>query len=126
MALYALGDLHLGFQVRKPMEVFGKVWKHHERKIEKYVSQIVSPRELGTTILMTEHRLEEVFPAADKAGVMEEGKMLLWDVPRTVGKRLREIRENHKMLVGLPSAVRIYNALDVPRHYCCDTAYRKS
>ena len=26
MALYALGDLHLGFQVRKPMEVFGKVW----------------------------------------------------------------------------------------------------
>ena len=75
-------------------------------------------RELGTTILMTEHRLEEVFPAADKAGVMEEGKMLLWDVPRTVGKRLREIRENHKMLVGLPSAVRIYNALDVPEAEC--------
>ena len=67
---------------------------------------------------MTEHRLEEVFPAADKAGVMEEGKMLLWDVPRTVGKRLREIRENHKMLVGLPSAVRIYNALDVPEAEC--------
>ena len=75
-------------------------------------------RELGTTILMTEHRLEEVFPAADKSGVMEEGKMLLWDVPRTVGKRLREIRENHKMLVGLPSAVRIYNALDVPEAEC--------
>ena len=75
-------------------------------------------RELGTTILMTEHRLEEVFPAADKAGVMEEGKMLLWEVPRTVGKRLREIRENHKMLVGLPSAVRIYNALDVPEAEC--------
>ena len=75
-------------------------------------------RELGTTILMTEHRLDEVFPAADKAGVMEEGKMLLWDVPRTVGKRLREIRENHKMLVGLPSAVRIYNALDVPEAEC--------
>ena len=75
-------------------------------------------RELGTTILMTEHRLEEVYPAADKAGVMEEGKMLLWDVPRTVGKRLREIRENHKMLVGLPSAVRIYNALDVPEAEC--------
>ena len=52
-------------------------------------------RELGTTILMTEHRLEEVFPAADKAGVMEEGKMLLWDVPRTVGTGLREFRENH-------------------------------
>ena len=75
-------------------------------------------RVLGTTILMTEHRLEEVFPAADKAGVMEEGKMLLWDVPRTVGKRLREIRENHKLMVGMPSAVRLYNALDVPEAEC--------
>ena len=37
MALYALGDLHLSFQVDKPMDVFGSVWKHHERKIEKYV-----------------------------------------------------------------------------------------
>ena len=36
MALYALGDLHLGFQVNKPMDRFGKVWKHHERKIERF------------------------------------------------------------------------------------------
>ncbi len=41
MALYALGDLHLSFQVNKPMDAFGRVWKRHERKIEKYVNQIV-------------------------------------------------------------------------------------
>ena len=39
MALYALGDLHLSFQADKSMDVFGKVWKNHERKIEKYVNQ---------------------------------------------------------------------------------------
>ena len=37
MALYALGDLHLSFQVHKPMDGFGRVWKHHEKKIRKYV-----------------------------------------------------------------------------------------
>ena len=41
MALYALGDLHLSFQADKTMDVFGRVWRHHERKIEKYVNKIV-------------------------------------------------------------------------------------
>lgn len=50
MALYALGDLHLGFQTDKRMDKFGKVWKHHERKIEKYVGQIVGPKD---TIVFT-------------------------------------------------------------------------
>lgn len=38
MALYALGDLHLSFQADKPMDRFGKVWRHHEHKIERYVN----------------------------------------------------------------------------------------
>lgn len=53
MSLYALGDLHLGFQVNKPMEAFGRVWKHHERKIEKYVNQIVGPED--TLVLTGDH-----------------------------------------------------------------------
>lgn len=61
MALYALGDLHLGFQVNKPMDRFGKVWKHHERKIEKYVNQMVKPED--TLVLTGDHswgrKLEE-------------------------------------------------------------------
>lgn len=43
-------------------------------------------RELGTTIILTEHRLEDVFPAADKVGIMEKGKLLLWENPREAGK----------------------------------------
>ena len=61
MALYALGDLHLSFQADKSMEVFGKVWKNHERKIEKYVNRVVKPED--TLVLTGDHswgrRLEE-------------------------------------------------------------------
>lgn len=53
MALYALGDLHLSFQADKSMEVFGKVWKNHERKIEKYVNQVVKPED--TLVLTGDH-----------------------------------------------------------------------
>lgn len=53
MALYALGDLHLSFQADKPMDTFGKVWRHHERKIEKYVNQIVKPED--TLVLTGDH-----------------------------------------------------------------------
>ena len=50
MALYALGDLHLSFQADKPMDAFGRVWKNHERKIEKYVNKIVK---LEDTLVLT-------------------------------------------------------------------------
>lgn len=61
MALYALGDLHLSFQADKTMDVFGRVWRHHERKIEKYVNKIVKPED--TLVLTGDHswgrKLEE-------------------------------------------------------------------
>lgn len=75
-------------------------------------------RELGTTILMVEHRLEEVFPIADKVGVMERGELFLWDSPRSVGKELGRIPKGHRMMVGMPSAVRIYHSLEVPEARC--------
>ena len=53
MALYALGDLHLSFQANKPMDAFGKVWKNHEKKIEKYVNKIVKPED--TLVLTGDH-----------------------------------------------------------------------
>lgn len=53
MALYAMGDLHLGFQVNKSMERFGRVWRHHERKIEKYVNEIVKSED--TLVLTGDH-----------------------------------------------------------------------
>lgn len=35
MAIYAISDLHLSFGVKKPMNVFGKVWDNYEEKIKK-------------------------------------------------------------------------------------------
>ena len=43
MALYALGDLHLSFQSDKSMDIFGSVWKRHERKIENMVNRTENP-----------------------------------------------------------------------------------
>lgn len=34
MALYAIGDLHLGSSVDKPMDVFGEAWLQHPEQIE--------------------------------------------------------------------------------------------
>ncbi len=65
-------------------------------------------REFGLTIILVEHRLEEVFPIADKVLVMENGKISFFDTPRNIGRLLPE---NHKMIDGLPSATRIFNSL---------------
>lgn len=35
MALYTISDLHLGFNVEKPMDIFGDKWRNHSDKIKK-------------------------------------------------------------------------------------------
>ena len=41
MALYTISDLHLGFNVEKPMDIFGDKWKNHSDKIkENWLSKI--------------------------------------------------------------------------------------
>ncbi|MCL6442816.1 MAG: metallophosphoesterase [Alicyclobacillus sp.] len=43
MALYALGDLHLGQAVDKPMDVFGPSWENHADRIHSAWCSLVSP-----------------------------------------------------------------------------------
>lgn len=68
-------------------------------------------RDLGTTIIISEHRLEEVFPMADKVMVMDEGRILAFDEPGKIGAFLTgdETRERHPMFYGLPSVMRIFS-----------------
>lgn len=68
-------------------------------------------QELGLTILLAEHRLEDVFPLADRAAVMERGRVILSDTPGQAARALRALPGGHPMLLGLPSAARIYNGL---------------
>lgn len=62
--------------------------------------------ELGTTILISEHRLEEVLPYSDKVAVLERGKLICYDAPREVGSFLWE-RKND-MFAAMPSAMQVY------------------
>ena len=43
-------------------------------------------RELGTTILLSEHRLEEAFPLSDRVLVLEEGALVADEAPGTGGR----------------------------------------
>ena len=62
--------------------------------------------ELGTTILISEHRLEELFPMADRVFVMDGGRLVIDDVPRAAARRLSE-GECGDMFHGLPAVVKI-------------------
>lgn len=42
-------------------------------------------RDLGTTVILSEHRLEEAFTMADRVAVMDEGKIVALDSPRRIG-----------------------------------------
>ena len=65
-------------------------------------------RELGLTILLVEHRLEEVFPIADRVLLMDHGRVLLYDAPENIGGALPA---GHPMRAALPGAVRVFRAL---------------
>ncbi len=65
--------------------------------------------ELGTTVIITEHRLEDIFPYADRAIIMDNGKVIADDTPRNIGKLLYE--QNNPMFTAMPTPVRVfYNA----------------
>ncbi len=68
-------------------------------------------REFGLTIILAEHRLEEVFSMTDKVAVMEQGEILMYDMPVNIGRELKEQYRNHKMCLAMPSAFRIYNGV---------------
>ncbi|HIS48796.1 MAG TPA: metallophosphoesterase [Candidatus Scybalocola faecigallinarum] len=85
MALYALGDLHLSFQANKPMDAFGRVWKNHERKIEKYVNKLVKPED--TLVLTGDHSWGRKLPEC-----MED----LAFIERLPGRKIL-LRGNHDM-----------------------------
>lgn len=63
-------------------------------------------RELGTTVVLSEHRLEEVFPVADRVIVLAEGRVLADDCPASVGNILRET--NDDMTAALPTPMQIF------------------
>ena len=62
--------------------------------------------ELGTTVIITEHRLEDIFPYADRAIVMEGGRVIADDTPNRIGKLLYE--QKNTMFAAMPTPVRVF------------------
>ncbi|MFZ3130290.1 MAG: ATP-binding cassette domain-containing protein [Desulfosporosinus sp.] len=74
-------------------------------------------RELAVTVILTEHRLEEVFLLADRIVVMEKGAIVCFAPPEQTAKLLANRKDQQTMFKGLPSAVRIYSTLRLG-NYC--------
>ena len=66
--------------------------------------------DLGITVILIEHRLEEVFPMADKVLVLENGRRIFYDTPRFVGQALSD----NDLFLAMPSPVQIYDAVGQP------------
>lgn len=77
-------------------------------------------RELGTTIILTEHRLEEAFPLATRVAVMDKGRLLCTGGPAEVGKLLKH--KGHSMFLAMPTAMRVWAA--VPNEAECPVTVR--
>ncbi len=67
-------------------------------------------RELGTTVILSEHRLEEALPLANTAAVLENGRLLCAGSPDQVGEQL--LRQDHSMFLAMPAAMRIWASVE--------------
>ncbi len=63
--------------------------------------------DFGISVLIAEHRLEELFPISDKILVMDKGKIILECAPEEAASALPE---NHPIREALPCAARLYYA----------------
>ncbi len=67
-------------------------------------------RELGVTVILSEHRLEEALAFADKMVVLNEGKITFCGAPEDAPQVLKE--QKSTMLEAMPSAMRVFASLE--------------
>lgn len=73
-------------------------------------------KQFDTTIIIVEHRVEELFEMATKIAVLDNGELVYFDTPRNVGRMLNE---QICKTVALPTSVRIFNALESQSDKAC-------
>lgn len=69
-------------------------------------------RELGTTIIMTEHRLEDVLPVCNRSVVMENGRIIYDGDVRGFAESVRTKRIDRELYLSMPASVQIYMGLE--------------
>ena len=65
-------------------------------------------RDMGVSVILVEHRLEQAIPLANKMLVLEDGRLLMDGEPYNVCNALRS---HERLLEGMPSSVQLFNAL---------------
>ena len=65
-------------------------------------------RELGTTIILSEHRLEDALPLSHRSALLEQGRLLVCAPPREAADFLLERR--HPMFRSMPTPARVWAA----------------
>ena len=72
-------------------------------------------RELGTTVILSEHRLEEAFSISDRIIEMDNGEIIADAEPQKTGRILKD--KNHDMYAALPAPMRVYGAVEDKAEY---------
>lgn len=70
-------------------------------------------RDFGTTVIISEHRLEDAFPVSDRCIVMADGKIIAEDTPQKIGTHIKGM----PIYNALPAVTRIYGEADGPGEY---------
>ena len=78
-------------------------------------------RELGTTIILTEHRLEDAIPLANRIVVMEKGRLFCEGTAKEVGNILKE--KGNGMFLAMPAVMQIWAAVE--NHAACPVTVRE-
>ena len=66
-------------------------------------------KEIGTTVIISEHNLNQVMPVSDRVVVMEEGKITADSKPENIGNIISE--NNMNFINSLPAPLQIYIGL---------------
>ncbi|MBQ3022495.1 MAG: ATP-binding cassette domain-containing protein [Clostridia bacterium] len=67
-------------------------------------------RELGVTVILSEHRLEEALSFADKMLVLDEGRIAFCGAPADAPQTLK--KQKSTMLEAMPAAMRVFASLE--------------
>lgn len=81
----------------------------------EFISAVVKlNRELGITVIMTEHRLDDLLPICTALAIMDGGKIICCGPPLETALLLKSL--NHGMFTSMPVPCRVWSAVtsDVP------------
>ena len=74
-------------------------------------------RELGVTVILIEHRLDEVLPMSDRVLVLENGELISDDTPQRTGENLKKRQSG--CFLSMPSPMRVWDAAETNADVPC-------